>query len=93
MDSVLQNKQSDLSGRRDNHKRNGSRSLQLTWQRVLNENTNMLIRQYVPKGSDIRILTDEHIEHIMERLNDRPRKTVDYLTPNEVFYKRKKLTG
>ncbi len=64
-----------------------------SWQRGLNENTNGLIRQYVPKGSDIRILTDEQIEHIMDRLNNRPRKTLGYLTPNEVFYKRKKLTG
>ena len=64
-----------------------------SWQRGLNENTNGLIRQYVPKGSDIRILTDEQVEHIMDRLNNRPRKTLGYLTPNEVFYKRKKLTG
>jgi transposase, IS30 family len=64
-----------------------------SWQRGLNENTNGLIRQYVPKGSDIRILTEDQIEHIMDRLNNRPRKTLGYLTPNEVFYKRKKLTG
>lgn len=64
-----------------------------SWQRGLNENTNGLIRQYVPKGSDIQILTDEQIEHIMDRLNNRPRKSLGYLTPNEVFYKRKKLTG
>ena len=64
-----------------------------SWQRGLNENTNGLIRQYVPKGSDIRTLTEEQIEHIMDRLNNRPRKTLGYLTPNEVFYKRKKLTG
>lgn len=63
------------------------------WQRGLNENTNGLIRQYVPKASDVRILTDEHIEHIMDRLNNRPRKSLGYLTPNEVFYERKKLTG
>ena len=63
------------------------------WQRGLNENTNGLIRQYVPKGSDIRKLTDEQIEHIMVRLNNRPRKSLGFLTPNEVFYKRKKLTG
>jgi len=63
------------------------------WQRGLNENTNGLIRQYVPKGSDVRTLTDEQIQHIMNRLNNRPRKTLSYLTPNEVFYKRKKLTG
>ena len=63
------------------------------WQRGLNENTNGLIRQYVPKGSDVRILTDEQIENIMDRLNNRPRKSLGFLTPNEVFYERKKLTG
>jgi IS30 family transposase len=63
------------------------------WQRGLNENTNGLIRQYVPKGSEVRTLTDEQILHIMDRLNNRPRKSLGYLTPNEVFYKRKKLTG
>jgi len=47
----------------------------------------------VPKGSDIRTLTDEQIEHIVDRLNNRPRKLLGYLTPNEVFYERKKLTG
>jgi IS30 family transposase len=64
-----------------------------SWQRGLNENTNGLIRQYVPKGSDVRPLTEQQILHIMDRLNNRPRKSLDYLTPNEVFYKRKKLTG
>jgi IS30 family transposase len=63
------------------------------WQRGLNENTNGLIRQYVPKGSDVRILTDEQVQHIMNRLNNRPRKSLGFLTPNEVFYERKKLTG
>ena len=63
------------------------------WQRGLNENTNGLIRQYVPKGSDIRTFSDEQIEYIMDRLNNRPRKSLGFLTPNEVFYERKKLTG
>ena len=63
------------------------------WQRGLNENTNGLIRQYVPKGSDVRMLTDQHVQHIMDRLNNRPRKSLGFLTPNEVFYERKKLTG
>jgi len=52
-----------------------------------------LIRQYVPKGSDVRCLRDHQIQHIMNRLNDRPRKSLGFLTPNEVFYERKKLTG
>jgi transposase, IS30 family len=64
-----------------------------SWQRGLNENTNGLIRQYVPKGSDVRPITEQQILHIMDRLNNRPRKSLGYLTPNEVFYKRKKLTG
>ena len=64
-----------------------------SWQRGLNENTNGLIRQYVPKGSDVRPLTEQQILHIMDRLNNRPRKSLGYLTPNEVFYERKKLTG
>ena len=64
-----------------------------SWQRGLNENTNGLIRQYVHKGSEVRTLTDEQIEHIMDRLNNRPRKSLGFLTPNEVFYERKKLTG
>jgi len=63
------------------------------WQRGLNENTNGLIRQYVPKGSDVRSLTDRQINHIMDRLNNRPRKLLGFLTPNEVFYEQKKLTG
>ena len=63
------------------------------WQRGLNENTNGLIRQYVPKGSDIRTTTNKQIEHVMDRLNNRPRKSLGFLTPNEVFYERKKLTG
>ena len=63
------------------------------WQRGLNENTNGLIRQYVPKGYDVRVLTDEQVECIMNRLNNRPRKSLGFLTPNEVFYERKKLTG
>ena len=55
--------------------------------------SNGLIRQYVPKGSDVRILTDEQVQHIMDRLNNRPRKSLGFLTPSEVFYERKKLTG
>ena len=63
------------------------------WQRGLNENTNGLIRQYVPKGSDVRTLTDQQLQLIRDRLNDRPRKSLGFLTPNEIYYERKKLTG
>ena len=63
------------------------------WQRGLNENTNGLIRQYVPKGSDVRSLTDYQVQHIKDRLNNRPGKALGFLTPNEVFYERNKLTA
>lgn len=63
------------------------------WQRGLNENTNGLIRQYVPRGSDLKNLSAREVQQIMNLLNNRPRKTLGFMTPNEVFYKRKKLTG
>ncbi len=56
-----------------------------SWERGLNENTNGLIRQYIPKDKDFTELTDVHIIEIQERLNNRPRKLLEYATPNEVF--------
>lgn len=56
-----------------------------SWERGLNENTNGLIRQYIPKGKDFDELTDADIIDIQERLNNRPRKSLRYATPNEVF--------
>jgi len=61
------------------------------WQRGLNENTNGLIRQYFPKGTDLTQVTHEKLNHVMERLNQRPRKTLGYLTPNEVYYENKRI--
>jgi len=55
------------------------------WERGLNENTNSLIRQYIPKGKDFCELTDSDIIDIQERLNNRPRKSWGYATLNEVF--------
>lgn len=57
-----------------------------SWQRGLNENTNGLIRQYLPKKTSFDNLTQETIEWIMNRLNNRPRKTLGGMTPNEVFF-------
>lgn len=57
-----------------------------SWERGLNENTNGLIRQYVPKGSDLLPLTDDYLNHIMDRLNNRPRKCLGYKTPKDVFF-------
>ena len=56
------------------------------WERGLCENTNGLIRQYFPKGSSFELITDEHVQLVMDRLNNRPRKTLGFKTPNEVFF-------
>ncbi|MFL6231054.1 MAG: IS30 family transposase [Pyrinomonadaceae bacterium] len=58
-----------------------------SWERGLNENTNGLVRQYFPKKSDFSKITDRQINKVVERLNHRPRKTLGYKTPNEVFFK------
>jgi IS30 family transposase len=58
-----------------------------SWERGLNENTNGLVRQYFPKKSDFSKITDRQLNKVVERLNNRPRKTLGYKTPNEVFFK------
>lgn len=55
------------------------------WQRGTNENTNGLIRQYLPKSRDLSTLTGPEIRKIENRLNHRPRKCLGFLTPHEVF--------
>jgi IS30 family transposase len=60
-----------------------------SWERGVNENTNGLLRQYFPKQADFATITRAEVELVTERLNDRPRKTLGYRTPNEVFYKRR----
>ena len=56
-----------------------------SWERGLNENTNGLIRQYIKKGSSFKNITNERINFIENRLNNRPRKSLGYFTPNEVY--------
>lgn len=56
-----------------------------SWERGLNENHNGLIRQYLPKGMPLDQVTDKEIRAIQNKLNNRPRKTLDYKTPNEVY--------
>jgi len=56
------------------------------WQRGTNENTNGLIRQYFPKGTDFREVSLYKIKLAEERLNSRPRKVLNYHTPSEKFY-------
>lgn len=54
-----------------------------SWERGANENTNGLIRQYLPKGLSFENVTDKDIEYIQRKLNNRPRKKLNFLTPNE----------
>lgn len=56
-----------------------------SWERGANENTNGLIRQYIPKGKDFSEVTNKQIKWIENKLNNRPRKRLGYLTPNEKF--------
>lgn len=57
-----------------------------SWERGLNEYTNGLIRQYFPKGSSFENITPERIQEVEDKLNHRPRKTLGWRTPYEVFY-------
>lgn len=54
-------------------------------QRGTNENTNGLLRQYFPKGSSFATITNSDVKRVVVRLNNRPRKRLNYLTPREVF--------
>jgi len=56
-----------------------------SWERGTNENTNGLIRQYLPKGTEFKAVNDETCCFIMDRLNNRPRKCLGYRTPKQVF--------
>lgn len=56
-----------------------------SWERGLNEHTNGLIRQYFPKGTNFHALNNNDIKHVEKLLNNRPRKILNYKTPNQVW--------
>ena len=63
------------------------------WERGLIENTNGLIRQYFPKKTCLKSISDEKVNFVMDRLNNRPRKTLDFATPNELFFYEPKIAA
>lgn len=55
------------------------------WERPTNENTNGLLRQYFPKGTDLSLISKDRLQFVQDELNERPRRTLNYRTPMEVF--------
>lgn len=56
-----------------------------SWERGTNENTNGLLRQYFPKNYDFNLITEEELKYVVKKLNNRPRKRLQFKTPKQVF--------
>lgn len=63
------------------------------WQRGSNENTNGLLRQYFPKNTDLRLHSAAHLNAVARKLNNRPRQTLNWMKPSEVFGRAVASTG
>ena len=64
-----------------------------SWQKGSVENIIGLIRQYIPKGTDLSTVSDEYIQELQNKLNNRPRKCLGYKTPHQVLSKHLKSLG
>ncbi|HEY3239124.1 MAG TPA: IS30 family transposase, partial [Acidimicrobiia bacterium] len=63
------------------------------WQRATNENTNGLLRQYFPKGTDLSRHCAEHLAAVADELNARPRKSLDWQSPAQLLARLLALAG
>jgi len=58
-----------------------------SWQKGAIENENKLIRQYIPKGTDFRGLSEKYIKEVQYKINRRPREMINFSTPKKEFFK------